>query len=87
LLKLYRTWIWHFNDLGFLDSWQLYGPDDRPELKSGEEVGQETEDVDADRLVHVDDVLQGEVAKVEGKSVTTKSLNELKNNFNENLKL
>ena len=71
------TWIRNLDDLVLLDSGQLDGPDHGSHLQSGKEVGQEAQNVDSDGLVHVDDVLQREVAEVEGQSVPAKPLDQL----------
>jgi hypothetical protein len=71
------TRIWNFDDLIFLDSGKLNGADHRPDFKSGKEVCQEAEDVCSNGLVHVDDVLEGQVAEVEGERVTAETLDQL----------
>ena len=69
-----NTWIRDFNHLIFLHPGQLNSPDDRPDFQPGKEICEEAKNVEADGVVHVDNVLQGQVAEVEGKIVPAKSL-------------
>ena len=71
------TWITDLNDLVLLHPRLLHGGLDGPDLEDAEEVRYEAHDVLSDGLVHVDHVLDGQVAVVEGERVGAEALQQL----------
>ena len=73
------TWIGHLDDLCPLDAGEV-GCDAGLEwlqLEEGEEVGDEADQVEADRVVQVDKVLDAQVAAVEGQRRRAEPLHQL----------